>query len=85
MKELELGNLVLLTLDSPGKVGVTQGMLKYRGWKFRISRIKKLKLGTYYELGGCESKYGVPYTITRDWVRPMVETDDLCTYGRRRR
>ena len=80
MKEFEVGDLVLLTLDSPGLLGITDGLWEYKDRIFRISRVKLFpgngktdSRGTYYELKGLESDAGVPYAITPDWIRPMRE------------
>ena len=79
MRDLQVGDPVLLTLDSPGKVGITMGMWKYKDRRFRICKVKKLfgggatNVGTYYELKGCVSKHGIPYSITPDWVRLIKE------------
>ena len=80
MKEFNIGDLVLLTLDSTGTVGITDGLREYKDRKFRISRIKSVPSGTqsgalstYYELKGCASDMGVPYAVTADWMVPMKE------------
>ena len=79
MFEFKVGDLVLLTLGSGGFVGMTQGLLKYKGRKFRIKSVHhvqgqtKTNCGIYYELKGCVTEYGIPYAITPDWIRPMKE------------
>ena len=81
MREFKTGDLVLLTLSSPGTVGITRGLLEYKDRKFRVEKVKELKAGTatnrsvYYELSGCVSKYGVPYAVTGDWIVPVKEID----------
>ena len=90
MQEFNIGDPVLLTLDSPGTVGITAGLRKYQDRRFAISRIKQVVVGagmlrgTYYELQGCVSDHGLPYAVTLDWIQPIVEIDNGCTYGRRR-
>lgn len=77
--DLEVGTLVLLTFDTSGSIGVTKGMTKYDGRKFRISKVRKLigqtmaNRGVYYELKGCESEHGIPYAISPLWVQPIRE------------
>lgn len=81
MKEYNIGDLVLLTLDSPGEVGITKGLADYKERKFRISKVKTIipknksagSRATYYELKGCVSEAGIPYAITQDWIQPMRE------------
>lgn len=75
-----LGQNVILTLDSPGPVGITDGLRAYQGQSFMVRRIKMIMpdnkqsgcRGIYYELSGCVSKKGVPYGITEDWLKPAV-------------
>lgn len=80
MSEFKVGDPVLLTLDSPGPVGITDGLRAYKDRRFRISRIKSFAgdgrsqtRGTYYELKGCVSEQGVPYGVTEDWFEPIKE------------
>ena len=81
MRELKVGDPVLLTLNSPGAVGITEGLKRYKDRRFRISRIIRVipvnKLpgcrGCYYELEGCVSPKGVPYGITSDWMQKITE------------
>ena len=75
MQEFKIGDLVVLTLDSPGKVGITYGLNKLKGQKFRINGYKSLtgavqtNRHAYYTLKGCVTKYGIPYAITPDWIK----------------
>lgn len=80
MSEFKVGDPVLLTLDSPGPVGITEGLKHYQDMRFRISRIKSFAgdgrsqtRGVYYELKGCVSEHGVPYGVTIDWIAPIKE------------
>lgn len=80
MSEFKVGDPVLLTLDSPGPVRITEGLKHYQDMRFRISRIKSFPgdgrsqtRGTYYELKGCVSEQGVPYGVTEDWFEPIKE------------
>ena len=81
MNELKVGDPVLLTLDSPGAVGITAGLKRYKDRRFRISRIVRVspdnKLsgcrGYYCELEGCVSDKGIPYGVALDWIRPITE------------
>ena len=81
MRSYQTGDLVLLTLDRPGTVGITHGLKELKDRKFRISKIKAINpsgkaagcRGFYFELKGCESEKGIPYAITEDWIMPMRE------------
>ena len=79
MFEFNVGDLVLLTFDTGGYIGITRNMLKYKDRKFRVSRVKHLKgqsaanRGMYYELKGCVSKHDIPYAIMPSWIQPMRE------------
>jgi len=79
MSEFKVGDPVLLTLDSPGDLGITNGLKRYKDRRFRISRVRTIQggkavtRGTYYELKGCVSEQGVPYGVTEDWFEPIKE------------
>ena len=81
MRILQVGDPVLLTLDSPGDLGITDGLKRYKDRRFRISRVGTIApktgspwyRGIYYELDGCVSEKGVPYAITEDWIQPIRE------------
>lgn len=79
MSEFKVGDPVLLTLDSPGPAGITEGLKHYQDMRFRISRVRTIQggktvtRGTYYELKGCVSDEGIPYAVTEDWIRPIRE------------
>ena len=80
MRDYKVGELVVLTLDSPGSVGITDGLKRHQGKVFRIKKAVGLKVSrngwyeSYYELAGCVSKYGKPYAITGDWLKPIRDT-----------
>lgn len=81
MRDFKAGELVLLTLDSAGPVGITPGLRRYKDKKFRIKKVVSLRLststmwyGTYYELAGCVSRAGIPYAVIGDWIRPTRES-----------
>ena len=76
MSDYHVGDLVVLTFGSPGKVGITKGMLQYKDKMFRVSKVRPapVRATTYsetYELEGVVSRMGVPYTITGDWMRKV--------------
>lgn len=80
MREFKAGELVLLTLGSPGPVGITEGLKRHQGKVFRIKKTVGLKVSkngwyeSYYELAGCVSEHGKPYAITQDWIKPIRDT-----------
>ena len=72
------GDFVVLTLDSPGKVGITEGLKRYRGKVFRISKVvpapaeaRASMYPEHYELDGVVSEKGKPYGVTGDWIRKV--------------
>lgn len=75
------GDRVLLTLRTPGPLGITEGMWKYQDKEFTISRIKSITpdgkhrggIETYYELDGFVSDKGRPYAVTYDMFRLIME------------
>ena len=75
------GDRVLLTLRTPGPLGITEGMLKYQDQEFTVSRIKTIMpegkhrggIETYYELDGFVSDKGRPYAVTYDMFRLIME------------
>lgn len=75
------GDRVLLTLRTPGPLGITEGMWKYQDKEFIVSRIKTITpdgkhrggVETYYELDGCVSDKGMPYAVTYDMFRLIME------------
>lgn len=78
MSEFKVGDPVLLTLDSPGPVGITEGLKHYQDMRFRISRVRTIQggkavtRGTYYELKGCVSDKGIPYSFAGDWLQKVT-------------
>lgn len=77
-RELMPGDEVMLIPD-PRSVGYVNGLAKWDGCRFKISRVrygqrvttKSARQGAiYYELKGCVSAKGVPYGILREWIMP---------------
>ena len=79
MFEFNVGDLVLLTFDTGGYIGITPGLLRYKDRKFRVAKVRcvygqsKTNHGTYYELKGCETNCGIPYAIMPSWIQPIRE------------
>lgn len=78
-RELFEGDEVLLLLD-PNDLGVVPGMMRWNECVFRISKAvyasqRGFPAGRngiiYFELEGCNSEYGVPFAILREWVHPQ--------------
>lgn len=65
---------VMLILD--GEKEVPDGLMKFNQEIFRVGKVKHMHdpsfsakaTWTYYELKGCESEKGVPYSILADWL-----------------
>ena len=79
MSEFKIGDTVLLTLDSPGPVGITDEMKQFEGKIYKVSKVRysptrMTRFAYTYELDGCVSSKGVPFTFTSDWIR-RVEAD----------
>ena len=65
-------------------------MLEFKDRKFRISKVRPapVRATTFaetYELEGVVSRMGVPYTITGDWIQPVMEDGDEGRIDRCRR
>ena len=70
----EVGDPVMLLFGPlTARIGVTPELSRMEERIFYISRIRTLHNHTLYELDGCVSKKGVPFTITADWMAPYHE------------
>ena len=73
VSRFKLGEKVTIVLD-PLDISVTNGMLKYNGLDAAISKICKATGSNRvyqpygYELEGCVSDMGIPYTFTKDML-----------------
>jgi len=88
-RQLFEGDEVMLVLDPNPltSLGITPGMRKWDGCVFNISKIKYSKHPSingpvYFELEGCVSEYGVPYSICRDWIVPTRSLASVTAAGR---
>ncbi len=91
-RELFEGDEVLLLLD-PNELGVVPGLLKWNECVFKISKaVYSADRGhpagrngiIYFELEGCVSEYGIPYSILREWVHPqrtLASVSTACRTG----
>ena len=75
MKRLfKVGDPVMLWFGSVNaRVGVTPELAQMEERIFYVSKAYTLKNHTLYELDGCKSKKGVPFTISADWLAPYHE------------
>ena len=75
MKRLfEVGDQVMLMFGPLcARLGVTPELSKMEERVFTISKVKFVHNFTIYELDGCVSKKGMPFTISRDWMIPYRE------------
>lgn len=75
--EYKCGQKVMVILDAAQYI--TNDMKSFNQQVFRISRVRHLKqhgtthYWTYYELDGCESEKGVPYSFSGDWLYDVGE------------
>lgn len=71
-KDYQVGQKVLLILPEGERSTMPEGLKKWHEVSFRISKVCKRRNGnhleTYYELRGCKSQEGVPYSIDPDWL-----------------
>lgn len=79
MSKIKVGDFVVVTFDAPGDVGITDEMRQYKGGIYKVSKVRysptrMTRLAYTYELDGCVSSKGVPFTFTSDWIR-RVEAD----------
>lgn len=79
MSKIKVGDFVVVTFDAPGDVGITDEMKQYKGGIYKVSKVRysptrMTRLAYTYELDGCVSSRGVPFTFTSDWIR-RVEAD----------
>ena len=63
---LEIGDRVRVV---PSVEVTANTIRKYTGHVFSISKVKWCKTTRYYELEGCRSEKGVPYSFAEDWLQ----------------
>ena len=53
-----------------------QEVAKFNGQQFLVSKVKRLRThdtyGYMYELRGCVSEKGIPYTFVEEWLEVLV-------------
>lgn len=54
-------------------LGVTPELRQMEERIFYVSKVRTISTHAVYELEGCKSKAGVPFTITADWLMPYNE------------
>ena len=74
MSNIKVGDVVRVTYDASGDVGITDEMRQYKGNTYKVTKVKysptrMTRLAYTYELDGCVSSKGVPFTFTIDWIR----------------
>ena len=79
MSKIKVGDHVLVTFNAPGDVGITDEMKQFKGGIYKVSKVRysptrMTRFAYTYELQGCVSSKGVPFTFTSDWIR-RVEAD----------
>ena len=68
--EYKVGDVVLLQLGTEFE-NAPQGLRRWDGCQFVVSRAKYLNHGWVYELKACKSVMGVPYTVMEEWLTLM--------------
>lgn len=66
------GDAVML-LFGPDALGVTPELRQMEERIFYVSKVRTVNTHAIYELEGCKSKAGVPFTIMADWLMPYNE------------
>lgn len=66
------GDAVML-LFGPDTLGATPELRQMEERIFYISKVRTISTHAVYELEGCKSKAGVPFTIMADWLMPYNE------------
>lgn len=73
-REFKIGDPVMLMFGPPSaQVGVTPELKEMEERIFYIKKIKSMYNTAMYELEGCNSKAGVPFSICKDWIVPYHE------------
>lgn len=75
-QKLKVGDKVLLQLGVADLKLAPQGLRRWDGCQFVISKVHLVTQNettriAYYELASCKSPMGVPYTILDEWVIPL--------------
>ena len=60
-----------LVLWAPSDLGAVDDIKKHNGEVVRISKMKTLAKGTYYECENVVSVYGIPFAISPEWLFPI--------------
>ena len=71
MARISVGDKVLLQMGIDAKRHSVPGLLRWNGLAFYVSKMKCIDLHrgfVYYELKGCNSRHGIPYSILEDWM-----------------
>ena len=68
--EFNVGDKVLLQLGAELK-NAPQGLRRWDGCQFVVSKVKYTSHGKMYELASCKSAKGIPYTIVEEWMSLM--------------
>lgn len=64
----QVGDVVLLDFGPlSAQLGVTPELRQFQERKFRINKVSHFGAQPTYELEGCVSRMGVPFTISHDW------------------
>ncbi len=70
---INIGDMVMLAFGPmSAQLGVTPELRQLEERKYRVKSYRWLGGKLIYELDGCKSKAGIPFTITEDWIVPIT-------------
>jgi len=76
--QFKIGDTVMLMFGSQ-TIGTTRELRKFDEQTFKISKAGRIAgVMPTYELDGCVSKAGTPFTIIEDWLVPCREVSNGC-------
>ena len=72
---LKIGDKVKVCIK-PGEPTATPAVRKYNKAVSVISKVSYAGSSYYYELLGCESDFGIPFSFAEEWLMPMESEED---------
>ena len=65
---LKIGDRVKVRIDPFDENGTGKEIRRFNGLKSKVSAVKSVKGGCYYELENFKSDYGIPFSFVGDWL-----------------
>ena len=72
---LKVGDLVRVDIDAFESHSTGLQVKKFNGLRSRISAVKTVKGGSYYQLRDFKSQYGIPYSFIGSWLILLEESE----------